>query len=140
MRNRVVRVPPSFFLVLSLILWAPTRAAAQADSEIDAVAAFPQNFHVVLENEHVRVVEYALAPGERDGWHTHPPKVSVVLEGGTLRITPRDGASFLAESTPGSASWMDSVGEHYTENVGETTVRILLVEVKSAAERTEGER
>ena len=33
----------------------------------------------------------------------------------------------------GSASWMTSLGEHSAENVGDTPVQIILVEVKSAA-------
>ena len=53
-----------------------------------------------------------------------------MLEGGTLRITTQDGASFLTEEKAGSTSWMDSLGAHYAENVGRATVRILLVEVK----------
>jgi hypothetical protein len=46
-----------------------------------------------------------------------------------------DGKSFLADDTAGTATWMGSVGRHYVENVGETPVRVVLVEVKGAAER-----
>ena len=35
----------------------------------------------------MRIVSYHLQPGERDNWHTHPAKVSVITGGGLLRIT-----------------------------------------------------
>ena len=111
------------FLLLSLGL--PVAAAAQ-----DPVAVSPDRFTVLLDNAHVRVVEYVLQPGERDQWHTHPPKVSYVVSGGTLRITTEDSQSFLAEEKAGTASWMEALGRHYAENVGSTPVRIVLVEVK----------
>ena len=100
---------------------------------IDAVKASPANFRLLLENEHVRVVEYALRAGERDQWHTHPPKVSYVASGGTLRITTEDGQSFLTDEKAGSATWMDTLGRHFAQNVGKTPVRIVLIEVKGAS-------
>ncbi|MCZ6829532.1 MAG: hypothetical protein O7F73_08090, partial [Gammaproteobacteria bacterium] len=111
--------------------------AAQQLGEIDPVAVSPEKFTIILENEHVRVIEYVLAPGQRDEWHTHPPKVSYVLKAGTLRITTKNGTSFLAGEQSGAASWMGSLGPHYAENVGQTTVRVLLIEVKAAREKSE---
>jgi hypothetical protein len=32
------------------------------------------------------------------------------------------------------AGWMNAVGKHYTENVGSSTVHVVLVEIKSAEE------
>ena len=57
-----------------------------AESTVDAVRASPDRFRTLLENDHVRVLEYTLRPGERDQWHTHPPKVSYAVRGGRLRI------------------------------------------------------
>ena len=37
----------------------------------------------------------------------------------------------MADEVSGTASWMDAVGEHYVENVGRTTVKIILTEIKS---------
>jgi quercetin dioxygenase-like cupin family protein len=102
-------------------------------AQIDAVSVSPDRFKVLLENPHVRVIEYVLLPGERDQWHTHPPKVSYVVSGGTLRITTEDGQSFLTNEKTGSATWMDTLGQHFGQNVGKTPVRIVLVEIKSAS-------
>ena len=58
--------------------------------------------------------------------------MSYVVTGGTLRITTEDGQSFMTDERPGSASWMDTLGRHFAQNVGKTPVRIVLIEIKSA--------
>ena len=119
-----------------VLLLFPLSAAGQAPAAavipIDPVSVSPDRFKILLENPHVRVVEYTLLPGERDQWHTHPPKVSYVVSGGTLRITTEDGQSFLTDEKAGAASWMDTLGRHFATNVGKTPVRIVLIEIKAA--------
>jgi len=122
-------------LLMAILLTGVPGPTLQADNSIDALAASPARFKLLLENDEVRVLEYQLLPGQRDEWHTHPPKVSYVVSGGTLRITLKDGSSFDVTETTGTATWMNSLGEHFAENVGPTPVRIVLVEVKSAAGR-----
>lgn len=121
----------------AILLTGLLSTASRAESPIDALVTSPDRFRLLLENDEVRVLEYQLLPGQRDVWHTHPPKVSYVVSGGTLRITLKDGSSFQVAETTGDATWMNALGEHFAENVGSTPVRILLVEVKSAA-RTNG--
>ena len=95
--------------VLNLLacLAMPLTAAAQEPAEIDPVREFPDKYTVLFENEHVRVVEYEVEPGERDGTHTHPPKLSYVLAGGTLRITPEGLEPFLSEEVAGATHWSE---------------------------------
>lgn len=109
---------------------AHSDAAPAPPDGLDAVAAASHLFKVLIDNEHVRVLEYQLGPGEKDAPHTHPPKVSYVLSGGRLRIYPAEGAPFESDEISGAASWDDVRGWHYVENIGETPVRILLVEPK----------
>lgn len=129
----------SIAALYTLALFAPSgcaKAVSGAEpTEIDAVSVAPERFKVLLENEHVRVIEYALAPGEKDTPHTHPPKVSYVVSGGKLRTHTKNGESFDADETADAASWDDARGWHYVENIGDSPVRILLVEVKSAAKK-----
>lgn len=101
-------------------------------TEIDFVKASPDKAKIVLENEYVRVVKYTLKPGEKDSTHTHPPKTSYVISGGLLRIYPENGKPFDAKEISGNVEWSDKVGKHYVENIGNTTVTILLTEIKSA--------
>lgn len=105
--------------------------SAMDTTEIDFVASSPEYARILLENEHVRVIEYSLKPGE-DNLHTHPPKTSYVISGGTLRVYPEHEEPFDSEEIKGAVEWADKRGKHYVENIGKTTVTILLTEVKSA--------
>ena len=105
-----------------------------AQDQIDPTQASPDMYSVLLENEHVRVVDYRIEAGQRDEWHTHPAKVMYIVNGGELMITLSDGTSFPATEETGVASWMNAVGKHYAENVGSSTVHVVLVEIKSAEE------
>lgn len=101
------------------------------EPDIDGLTASPANFKLLLENEHVRVLEYTLKPGEKDQWHTHPAKSSYVVSGGQLTVHLENGDSILADEKTGTALWMDHVGKHYVQNTGNTTVKIILTEIKS---------
>lgn len=102
------------------------------DAEIDLIAAAPAQARILLENDRVRVVEYHLAPGEKDDWHTHPAKISYVVSGGDLRIFLADGTSFDVTEKDDDTAWSEPVGRHYVENIGKTPIKIILVEVKEA--------
>ncbi len=117
---------------LFLALISPAVAAQTQTDEIDPVAVSPDMYKVLLENEHVRVVEYEILPGQKDNWHTHPAKVSYIVAGGSLRITPEEGESFIVEEETGSTTWFEAVGKHFGENVGTTPIRIVFVEIKEA--------
>jgi len=112
-------------------LWSCASFAA----DIDPVVVSPDMYTVLLENDHVRVVRYVIQPGERDNWHTHPPKVSYVASGGKLRITIDGGESFEVTEETGHTSWMSALGRHFAENIGDTPVSVILVEVKSVGVR-----
>jgi quercetin dioxygenase-like cupin family protein len=111
----------------------PSKVAGM--SEIDALKASPDNFKLLLENDKVRVLEYTLKPGSKDQIHTHPSKSSYIVTGGRLKVYRIGGDSEIFDEVAGTASWMDSVGEHYVENIGTTEIKIILTEVKSRANK-----
>jgi quercetin dioxygenase-like cupin family protein len=127
MKSRILFA--SFLLVLSAVT-----AAQQPPDHIDPALVSPDKYTVLLENEHVRVLEYQILPGEKEAWHTHPPKVAYILSGGKLRITTEDGDSFVVEEDSDNVAWMNAVGRHFGENIGTTPIRIVLVEIKSLAD------
>lgn len=101
-------------------------------TEIDFVRVSPDKAKILLENEYVRVIQYSLKPGEKDNPHTHPPKTSYVISGGTLRVFSDNEKPVDFEEVTGATEWSDKRWKHYVENIGTTTVTILLTEVKSA--------
>ena len=113
----------------SLLTLSPA-AAQHASQEVDGLAASPDNFRLVLENEQVRILEYHIDPGVRDRPHTHPPRVSHVISGGTLRIRLATGETFDVTEGAGETHWSGAAPLHDTENIGNTPIRILLIEVK----------
>lgn len=117
------------FLALSSVV-----VGGQQPDHIDPIEVSPDKYRVLLENEHVRVLEYQIKPGQKEVWHTHPPKVSYIVSGGMLRITTEGGDSFIVTEDSDDAAWMGAVGLHFGENIGTTPVRIVLVEIKSLAD------
>jgi quercetin dioxygenase-like cupin family protein len=110
-------------------------ASSNTPLNIDALTASPANFKLLLENDTVRVLEYTLKPGEKDQWHTHPPKSSYVVTGGLVKVFLENGDTIRADEKAGDVSWKTYVGKHYLENIGSTDVKIILTEVKSAAKQ-----
>lgn len=102
----------------------------------DAVKVAPDHYKVLLENEHVRVIENTLAPGEKDAMHTHPAGWYYVTKPGTMKVVHADGKTETWEAKAGEAGWLKTEGPHTSENIGKTTMGFVLVEVKSAAKST----
>jgi quercetin dioxygenase-like cupin family protein len=113
---------------LTLGTFAP-RLVAQ-DAVLDK-----KHCRVIAENEHVRVLEFTLPPGEKDAPHTHPAGVYVVTSPGKMKVMPASGPAEIWESKPRETAWMEPEGLHGSENVGKTTISFVLVEVKSAAKQ-----
>ena len=117
-----------FFMTISCN--APNHDTANK-LNIDGLKASPHNFKLLLENEHVRVLEYSLKSGEKDTPHTHPAKSSYVVSGGKIKVYLENGETLIFDEKAGTANWGDYAGKHYVENIGNTTVTIVLTEIKS---------
>ena len=103
------------------------RARAQ-----DAALVQPRSYRVVLDNAKLRVLEYVARPGIGvcgTGVHSHPEHLTVVLTTATVRVT-EDGKTTVSTAKAGDVFWSPAV-THETENVGSTTARSLLIELKS---------
>jgi quercetin dioxygenase-like cupin family protein len=96
----------------------------------DAVTVTPKVVKVKLETDRVRVLEFMSNPGDKEDWHFHPPFVTYVLNGGTLRITTPDGKSSDMEFKTGDALDRPPV-THTTENIGKTRLHAILFELKT---------
>jgi len=70
-----------------------------------------------------------LKPGDKERLHSHPAYVFYVVEGGRIRNHGVDGKTNETELRPGQAFYRDPL-THWAENVGTTTVRVVLVELK----------
>lgn len=95
-------------------------------------AAVSKGERVVLENDRVRVVEFALEPGVPMGMHDHPrDRVEITVSGGRVRVTTPDGRAQEAEEKEGSVAFnKGSNARHDVVNIGKTTLRAYHVELK----------
>lgn len=106
-------------------------------SLLDAMRAAPDHHTVLLENERMRVLDTRLEPGDRTPIHAHPwPATLYVLSWSDfVRHDPEgkvlvDSRGMTAKPTPGSALWSAPLPPHYVQNVGQTSLHILAVEIK----------
>jgi len=114
--------------ILTISVVSSETVFAQSE-EIDPAAASPEMYKVILDNQFVRVIDYQIPVGSKDNWHTHPAKTSYVVNGGKLKITTDTGESFTVDEETGTATWFGAVGLHTAENVGDTPVHIVFVEI-----------
>ena len=104
------------------------------------MSAAPEHHTLLFENDHVRVLDAHVRPGETVPVHTHCwPGVLYILgvsdfvrrdpEGNVLLDT-RDSSS---QAPPGSAVWGEPLTPHTLENVGDHELRNITVELKHPA-------
>lgn len=84
-----------------------------------------------LDNSRVRVLEATLKPGDKENTHSHPAYVIYVIAGGKFRNHAADGTVSDGEFKTGDVIYRDPITQHWAENTGETTIRLVLVELKN---------
>ena len=115
------------WMVLALV--GMVMVAGPAFAGKDPVKVGPNIYHVVLDNDKVRVSEIHFAPGDQIPMHTHPDHVLYVLSPGTLKLSYPDGKEHTMEATQGQIVWVPAE-THAGENIGTTDFRALVVELK----------
>lgn len=84
---------------------------------------------VKFENNRVRVLEAFLQPGEKEQMHSHPAYVVYVVAGGKVRNHSADGKVTESEFAAGDSYFREPL-THWAENIGTTTIHLVLVELK----------
>jgi beta-alanine degradation protein BauB len=83
---------------------------------------------IEIENERVRVLDVSFKPGEKAPLHHHPDHVVYVRNGGKMKLTIQ-GKTDLMNFETGKTLFLTEQS-HEVENVGSTTVDLLVVELK----------
>lgn len=89
----------------------------------------PKHHKVLLENDHVRVLEVRVPPKEKTDMHWHPAFVVYQINGARVRTSSKDGKSRETDVVPGNVGWSDG-GWHEAENLGSTEFHGIIVELK----------
>lgn len=98
----------------------------------DAAVVNAKTIRVKLENDRVRVFEATLKPGEKEQLHSHPASVSYVIAGGRVRNHSADGKTTESDLATGDTAYREPV-THWAENIGSTTIRLIIVELRDPA-------
>ena len=85
-------------------------------------------YRFIMENERVRVFNATFKPGEIAAMHHHPDHVVYVLKGGKIKITS-EGKTNVLDLETGKAIFLNEQ-VHEAENVGQSTLELLVVELK----------
>ena len=101
----------------------------------DPAVVNAKTIKVKFENDRVRVLEAELPPGVKEQVHSHPAYVIYVLAGGKVRNYAADGKTTEAELKTGEVLYRDPL-THAAENIGNTTMHLILVELKTTAAQT----
>jgi quercetin dioxygenase-like cupin family protein len=80
----------------------------------------------------VRVVRYAIAPGDKTANHSHPYNVNIPLTDLNGKVTTPDGKTTEVHTKAGSAVWRAPT-THVVENIGDRPIEGILVEPKKPA-------
>src|SRR5258708_16638860 len=117
-------------LLFALLVTGFVRGDAMVGRKQDPLVVNSKTIALKLENSRVRVLEAELKPGAREKTHSHPAYVIYVIAGGKLRTHGADGTVTDAEFRTGDVIYREPV-THWAENVGNTTIRLELVELKN---------
>lgn len=88
----------------------------------------PDFYHVVFENERVRVLEYADEPGDGTTPHSHPDSVMIAVSDIHRRLVLGDQEREV-QIPAGTVTWL-AAQEHSGHNIGSTPTRAYFIELK----------
>ena len=110
---------------------------AQDTDSLDAMVAAPDHHEVLLENDVVRVLDTRLSPGERTPIHTHASSAALYVMSWSdfLRRDAEhnvivDSREWERRPAVGEALWLPPLPPHSVENVGNSELRLIAVELK----------
>jgi quercetin dioxygenase-like cupin family protein len=118
-----------FLLMLALLVTGFVRGDARIATQ-DPLVVNSSTIKLRFENSRVRVLEATLKPGDKEKTHSHPAYVIYVIEGGKTRSHAADGTVSEAEFKTGDVIYRDPL-THWAENIGNTTIKLELVELKN---------
>jgi quercetin dioxygenase-like cupin family protein len=103
-------------------------SATMQSEDMDAVRAAPNLYSVVKDTMGIRVLNVLYKPGDSSAMHSHPDNVLYVIEGGKTEFTGKDGSKQVLDFKSGFSA-IGGAETHSVKNVGNTTVKAILVEV-----------
>lgn len=111
---------------------AATQAAVQTElDDLDVLKVIPENYTLLLENEHVRVIEARIPPGTVEPPHRHLSGVSIAMTDYLIEhLQPNGEWTPSQKREPGTVYWSEG-SVHQVRNVGTTQSHTIRIELKN---------
>lgn len=119
----------------AFLLFSTCRGLAAQDQPQSA----PTARRVLLQNDHVRVFDVTIKPGEKSAARPHPDHLLYLLADGKLKLLHADGTTTEFEGKAGKAVWV-TADSHAAENIGAADFHALVVELTPAATSAPAEK
>jgi quercetin dioxygenase-like cupin family protein len=119
-----------YIVTLLLLACGLLRSDVALTRSQDPLVVNASTIALKLENSRVRVLEATLKPGDKEKTHSHPAYVIYVIQGGKYRNHAVDGTVTDGEFHTGDVIYREPI-THWAENIGDTTIRLELVELKN---------
>jgi len=115
---------------VKVILVEVTRPAQSPaiDAASDATKVSPGLYKAKADSLGIRVIEVNYKPGQSSKMHSHPDAALYILDGGKGEFTGKDGTKDTIEFKKGM-SMITPADSHSVKNIGNTTLKGILVEV-----------
>ena len=126
--------PLALTISVAALLDIVALATPQVSLAQDVAKVAPNDVKVLLENDHVRVLDIRIKPGGKLGMHSHPAYVLYSLTSGKTKSTSPDGKTEDLDIKAGEARWNDGQ-THISENSGTAEAHVVLVEMKGAPKK-----
>lgn len=95
----------------------------------DAVNIAPHIHEVAFEDDKVRVLKVTVKPGDKAEMHWHPRNINYITAAGKLKFTKPDGSVAEVDLVEGQVTSANE-SSHAVENIGDSTVETVQVELK----------
>jgi len=98
------------------------------DENLDPLKSASNVYQFVNESNRMRVLKVTFKPGDTAKMHHHPEHMAYVLKGGKLKLVS-EGKSQDLDLKEGTAVFLEEQN-HEATNIGNTTIELLVVELK----------
>ena len=105
-----------------------TTETATQSQEMDAAKVAPGLYTVAKDSMGIRVLNVLYKPGDSSAMHSHPDNALYVIDGGKGEFTGKDGSKQVVDLKTGMTMIRGSEA-HSVKNIGNTTLKAILVEV-----------
>jgi quercetin dioxygenase-like cupin family protein len=111
----------------------PNNAAPAIAADMDPMKVSADMHKLIKDTLNIRAMIFTAKPGQSTAKHSHPDHAIYVIQGGKGEFTAQDGTKQVKELQKGMAL-INPATTHSFKNVGTSTIKVLVVEVKRAAQ------